>query len=89
MYYYQRFKDLREDKDLNQSEIAKLLGSDDEELIDIYFSENYSLIETNNIIITSRLIEGEFFAYQNTIPAESKYVVKVNCFDFKIFLCYF
>lgn len=65
-----------------QSEIAKLLGSDDEEVIDIYFSENYALIETNNIIITSRLIEGEFFAYQNTIPAESKYVVKVNCFDF-------
>lgn len=25
MYYYQRFKDLREDKDLNQSDIAKLL----------------------------------------------------------------
>lgn len=25
MYYYQRFKDLREDKDLNQSDIAKIL----------------------------------------------------------------
>lgn len=25
MYYYQRFKDLREDKDLNQSDIARLL----------------------------------------------------------------
>ena len=24
MYYYQRFKDLREDKDLNQSDIAKV-----------------------------------------------------------------
>ena len=27
MYYYQRFKDLREDKDLNQSDIAKLLNT--------------------------------------------------------------
>lgn len=27
MYYYQRFKDLREDKDLNQSDIAKLLDT--------------------------------------------------------------
>lgn len=25
MYYYQRLKDLREDEDLNQSDIAKLL----------------------------------------------------------------
>lgn len=25
MYYYQRLKDLREDKDLNQSDIAKIL----------------------------------------------------------------
>lgn len=25
MYYYQRLRDLREDKDLNQSDIAKLL----------------------------------------------------------------
>lgn len=27
MYYYQRLRDLREDKDLNQSEIAKLLNT--------------------------------------------------------------
>ena len=25
MYYYQRLRDLREDKDLNQSDVAKLL----------------------------------------------------------------
>lgn len=27
MYYYQRLKDLREDKDLNQTSIAKILGT--------------------------------------------------------------
>ncbi|MBQ7782933.1 MAG: helix-turn-helix transcriptional regulator [Oscillospiraceae bacterium] len=26
MYFYQRLKDLREDKDMNQSEIADMLG---------------------------------------------------------------
>ena len=26
MYFYQRIRDLREDADLNQSEVAKLLG---------------------------------------------------------------
>ncbi len=65
-----------------QGELSKLLNADDEEMIDICFSENYALIETNNIIITSRLIEGEFFSYKNTIPSESKYVVKTNTYDF-------
>lgn len=27
MHYYQRLKDLRNDKDLNQSQIAKILGT--------------------------------------------------------------
>ena len=27
MYYYQRLKDLREDNDLNQTQIAELLGT--------------------------------------------------------------
>ncbi len=64
-----------------QSEIAKLISSD-EEIIDICFSENYAIIKTNNIVITSRLIEGEFFSYKNTIPSETRYNVKTNNFDF-------
>ncbi len=27
MYYYQRLKDLREDKDMNQTQVAKLLNT--------------------------------------------------------------
>ena len=27
MYYYQRLRDLREDKDMTQSDVAKLLGT--------------------------------------------------------------
>ena len=39
MYYYQRLRDLREDKDLNQSDIAKLLDTT---------QQTYSLWEKGN-----------------------------------------
>ena len=39
MYYYQRLKDLREDKDLKQATIAKLLDTT---------QQTYSLWETGN-----------------------------------------
>lgn len=65
-----------------QGELSKIIGSDDEENIKMSFSENYALIETGDVVLTSRLIEGEFFAYQNTIPSESKFVVKTDCYAF-------
>ncbi len=66
-----------------QSEISKIISGDSESNIKISFSDNYALIEGEGIIITSRLIEGEFFAYANTIPSESKYIVKTDCSAFK------
>ncbi len=65
-----------------QSEISKIISGSNEEDIVISFSDNYALIEGEGIIITSRLIEGEFFSYKNTIPSESKYVVKTDCYAF-------
>lgn len=65
-----------------QSEISKIISGSNESEIEISFSENYALIEGEGITITSRLIEGEFFAYRNTIPAESKYIVKTDCYAF-------
>ena len=62
-----------------QSEISKIISGKKDEDINIAFSENYALIEGEGITITSRLIEGEFFSYKNTIPTESKYIVKTNC----------
>ena len=62
-----------------QSEISKIIsGSEDEDIV-ISFSDNYALIEGEGITVTSRLIEGEFFSYKNTIPEESKYIVKTDC----------
>ena len=65
-----------------QSELLKIISGSEDEEIKISFSENYALIEGEGVIFTSRLIEGEFFAYRNTIPAESKYIVKIDCYNF-------
>ena len=65
-----------------QSEISKIISGSKDEEIHISFSENYALIEGEGITITSRLIEGEFFSYRNTIPSESKYIVKTGCYAF-------
>ncbi len=65
-----------------QSEISKIISGKKDEEINIAFSENYALIEGEGITITSRLIEGEFFSYRNTIPSESKYIVKTDCYAF-------
>lgn len=65
-----------------QSEISKIISGSDEEDIVISFSDNYALIEGEGITVTSRLIEGEFFSYRNTIPSESKYIVKTDCYAF-------
>ncbi len=65
-----------------QSEILKIISGSRDENIEISFSENYALIEGEGIKITSRLIEGEFFSYKNTIPSESKYIVKTDAKSF-------
>ena len=65
-----------------QSEISKIISGSNESDIVISFSDNYALIEGEGITITSLLIEGEFFSYRNTIPSESKYIVKTDCYAF-------
>lgn len=65
-----------------QGELLKIISGSEDEDIKISFSDNYALIEGEGVIFTSRLIEGEFFAYRNTIPNESKYIVKIDCYSF-------
>jgi len=65
-----------------QNELSKIIKGESEEIINISFSKNMVLFKGENFSFTSRLIEGEFFSYKNTIPAESKYNVKTECFSF-------
>ncbi len=44
----------------------------DEGMVKMTFSENQVMFELNNIIIISRLIEGEFPNYEQVIPAQAK-----------------
>ena len=42
------------------SEIAALLGDNDEETASVYLSKNHVVFELNGYLVYSRLIEGEF-----------------------------
>ena len=59
------------------SEISKII-EDKEEAVNIYFSKNQVMIQIEDTIIVSRLLEGEFINYKQIIPSEYKINVKVN-----------
>lgn len=65
-----------------QGELVKILSGENDDKVKLSFSDNYALFEVNGIVLTSRLIEGEFFAYKNTIPKEYKHIVETDCFEF-------
>ena len=50
----------------------------EEGVIKIIFSENQLIFKTENIILITRLIEGEFPNYEQVIPKESAYKIKIN-----------
>ena len=52
-------------------ELEKLLIEDDA-LVSIYIDSKHILFEINNILMTTRLIEGEFLNYKTAIPTEFK-----------------
>jgi len=58
-------------------EIRKVLEKEDE-LTTIFVQNNYLSIEIGDFRLTSRLIDGEFIAYEKIIPAEFTTVVTAN-----------
>jgi len=58
--------------------LSKLLSSYEKEEIMFCFSENQLMILLENIIIFSKLIDGEYPNYQQVIPAEMKQKIVVN-----------
>ncbi|MFI3115954.1 MAG: DNA polymerase III subunit beta [Clostridia bacterium] len=48
-------------------ELEKLLGEED---VYIFLDEKHILFEINNIILTTRLIDGEFLKYKESIPKD-------------------
>ncbi len=64
------------------SELNKILEKDDNLNIDIHLSKNYFHLKTNNTILISRLIDGNFPNYEQVIPTNYENTVIVNRQDF-------
>ena len=58
-------------------ELNKLLESEDE-MVQIYYSKTQIFFKFKNILLTSRLLEGEFINYQHIIPQEKTTNIIVN-----------
>ena len=59
------------------NELARILD-DSDEMIRVEFTAKYVIFKMDNIILFSRLLEGEFMDYQRAIPAQSKITVHLN-----------
>lgn len=62
-------------------EASALLNEDEEKECNVYVNEKHVLFDINGYRIFTRLLEGEFHKYKNSIPAEFKTEVIVNTND--------
>ena len=60
------------------SEIQKILVSDEESEVAIYFTDKHILFEMNNSIIVSRLLEGDFPKYDQIFSSDYETLIKVD-----------
>lgn len=60
------------------SEISKLLSDNDEDSVEICFETNNIIFRFNNTVMTSRLIEGEYFHIESMLSRDYDTLVKVN-----------
>jgi DNA polymerase-3 subunit beta len=59
------------------NEISKITD-DSEDFVDIMIGRKHIMIEADNVIFISRLIDGEFLNYDNAIPKGNKIIARVN-----------
>ena len=64
------------------SEISKILSGEIEDMVNIYFSDNYILFEFDNTIVVSRLIEGEYFKIDQMLSNDYETKVTINKREF-------
>lgn len=61
-------------------ELEKLLENDE---VKIYIDKAHILFEVNNIVLTTRLLEGEFLNYKTSIPTDFSSVITCNTINLK------
>lgn len=59
------------------NEISKILEPVEDDLI-IYTTQNLILFDLGDTKVVSRLLEGEYFKYENVIPEEYETTIKIN-----------
>lgn len=60
------------------SEISKILSSDADSVVNIYFTTNHILFEFDDTIVVSRLIEGEYFKISQMLSNDYETKVTIN-----------
>ena len=59
------------------NEVSKILSADDEDEVDIYFTDKHALFEINGNIVVSRLIDGDYIKYEQSFTDE--YKTRIDC----------
>lgn len=60
------------------NEISKLLSSDEQETVSVYFTDKHILFELGDSIIVSRLLEGEFPKYEQIFSTDYETLITLN-----------
>ena len=60
------------------SELARIISSNNDKEINIYFADNYILFEFDDTIVLSRLMEGEYFKIEHMLSSDYKTKINVN-----------
>jgi DNA polymerase-3 subunit beta len=63
-------------------EISRILPDKSEEIISMYFTDNHALFEAEDFTVVSRLLEGEFFKYEQSFINEYTTAVEVSRQEF-------
>ena len=65
-----------------ENELVKIMSDDEEDIMDVGFSDKYARFENEEFTMITRLIDGEFFAYKQVIPSEFKINTVVDTAEF-------
>ena len=64
------------------NEISKILSGEIDDMVNIYFSDNYILFEFDETLVLSRLIEGEYFKIDQMLSSDYESKVTINKKEF-------
>lgn len=64
------------------NEVIKIISDDPQDIIEVGFCDKYAVFENDTFHMITRLIDGEFFAYRQVIPAEFKINTTVDTQEF-------